>query len=109
MKTKKSANLRKPKRAERQPAVYLELGHRLGTASSEAEVARILPEATDELFGWDAFSFVTCAEDQASICTGLFIDTIKGQRMDVSSRHGKSGLGVYTQQVLKKGAQLILR
>ena len=108
MKTK-SPRLPRRSPAEKWAATFSNLGRRLSAARTQPEAARILMDTADELFGWDACTFTLCSPDQKASSTVLYIDTIKGKRVDVSAQCVDTRLSPYTRQAMEHGAQLILR
>src|SRR5437879_4595645 len=66
-------------------AALSDLGRRLSAARTQAEAAQILMQTVDKLFGWDACTFNIYSPEQESVSTVLYMDTINGERVDVSA------------------------
>jgi len=94
---------------EKRIAAFSDLGWRLTAALSQREAAQILMETADQLFGWDACTFDLYFPEQDSLSTVLYIDTIEGQRRDVSSQCLSTKPGLNMRKTLERGAQLVLR
>jgi len=65
--------------------------------------------AADELFGWDACTFDLYSPAERKLSTVLYMDTIKGKRVDVSPQCKGTDPSPQTRQVIERGAQLVLR
>jgi PAS domain S-box-containing protein len=97
------------KQAELRAAAFSELGYRLSAALTPKAAARVIVEAADLLLGWDACCVQMCAPDPQSIKTVLSIDTIDGQRNDVTAECKEPRPTHYAREVLERGACLVLR
>jgi PAS domain S-box-containing protein len=96
------------KRSELSALALSKLSQSLILAASPAEVARILAEVADNLFGWDACSFYLYSPERGEVRPVLYMDIINGQRKDVTpSRAFKPS--VIDRRVMEKGAELTLR
>ncbi len=104
-----SCDVTERKRAERRAAAFSHLGGRLSAARTEIEAAKILLDTADSLFGWDACTFEVCLEAEQKVATVLAIDTINGERRDVSSTPAGTRSEAETQLALEHGARRIIR
>jgi PAS domain S-box-containing protein len=95
------------KRAEKRAAVFSRLGRRLSVAQTPTEAARIIADAADTLFGWDACVVQLCSEDRQTCRVVLGIDTINGRRREFPAR--MPAPGPVARRVMEGGAYLELR
>jgi PAS domain S-box-containing protein len=95
------------KEAENQAAVFTNLGQRLSLARTQQEAARIIVDAADALFGWDACTFDMVSPTDGSLTMVLGLDLINGERKEVPLINTKPG--PISRKVLSEGAQLELR
>src|SRR5439155_8957737 len=105
----KQRTVRRKISKEKQVAAFSNLGWLLSAARTQREAAQILMDTADDLFGWDACTFDLYSPDQKTLSTVLYIDTIKGERVDVSPLCVGTTPSAHTLHVLESGAQLILR
>ncbi|HOX56846.1 MAG TPA: PAS domain-containing protein [Candidatus Paceibacterota bacterium] len=103
------AGRRQRKTAEQRAAVFSSLGHRLGAVRTPKEAGRIILEAADALWQWDAGVLDLCSADVASVTPVLCLDTIDGQRIEIAPEPGSSRLSAIARRALEHGPQLILR
>ncbi|HMJ91911.1 MAG TPA: PAS domain S-box protein, partial [Candidatus Acidoferrum sp.] len=82
---------------------------RLNTAETMDAAGSMIAVVTDELFGWDAFSFNLYLGKQNAIRHVLNIDTINGQRVEVEPAFQTPPPGSITHRVIEEGARLIFR
>jgi PAS domain S-box-containing protein len=94
---------------ERRNTAFARIGHRLSSAATPLEAARIITDAADQMFGWDACSFDLCSADHSIIESILSIDIIDGERRDVTSQVMKHPPSERARRVIHEGAQLLLR
>src|SRR5438105_730511 len=94
--------------SEKRVTAFSDLGWRLSGARNQRDAARILMDAADELFGWDACRLDLYSAAEGSMCTALYVDTIEGKRVDVSSRRNGTKPSARTLELIERGAQLIL-
>jgi PAS domain S-box-containing protein len=97
------------RRAERLAAAFSDLGRRLSAADTPKEAAQIIVETADRLFGWDACTFDLCEPDSNGLGTVLCLDTIDGERRDVTCECTSTEPSALARQIISQGAQLILR
>jgi PAS domain S-box-containing protein len=97
------------KRAEERVAVFSELGRSLNATSTREEAAKVIMDAADALFGWDACSVVLYETERDEAVDVLMMDTIGGKRVDVSLPNSDTKLTEFSRKVVTEGAQLVLR
>ena len=73
------------------------------------DAARVIGNIADELFGWDAFSLDLYDAENGTIRTVLNIDTIKGEKQDVSSTYPDENPSGVARRIMTSGAELILK
>jgi PAS domain S-box-containing protein len=69
------------RRGEHRNSIFLDLSHRLSTATTAAEAAHFISEASDALFEWDRFSLDLYSPDRAELVPLLHISTTEGRRV----------------------------
>jgi PAS domain S-box-containing protein len=94
---------------EKRAAAFSSLARRLTAARTPLDAAHIFMDTAYDLFGWDACTFDICPTDKNEVRTILYIDTIEGRRVDVSSRYLGTSPGPQMRAALENGARLILR
>lgn len=104
-----SEDISEQRRTDRQTAAFSDLARRLSAVSSAKEAVRMLMATADVLFGWDACIFELCSQDGQNVKTVLAVDTINGQRADVTADCRNESPGAHPMLALKEGARLILR
>lgn len=97
------------KEAEGRAAAFSELGRRLSASRTPKQAAAVVVETADALLGWDACTFDLCSKDQKSVKAVLYMDTVGGERRDVSAQCTSTQPTAHMQQLWKDGARLILR
>ena len=70
-------------RIEHYNEVLSTLGLKLSSAVSADEAARIILEAADKLFGWDACTLNLYSPDEDKIYPIVSIDTVRGRREEI--------------------------
>lgn len=83
-----------------------DLGYLLSSAATPVEVARVIADVADELFGWDAFNMALHSAEKKQTVPVLRIDLIDGQRRDVVAVPQFTDLTPRFQKVLEQGAYL---
>jgi PAS domain S-box-containing protein len=94
-------------RVEHRNSVFSKLGHRLSSASTNSEAARIICEAADALFRWDDFALDLYFADRDEVFSLLTITTVEGQRVEIPSSPQPKTANALVQRVIKKGAELL--
>ncbi len=96
------------KQAEKRNIVFSQLGQRLSLLTKPLDAARIIVEAADELLGWDACTVDLLSPIHNALSLVLSMDLINGERVEVATPKGDSGLSPMERLVLTEGPQLIL-
>ncbi len=94
-------------RTEHRNGVFSKLGHRLSSATTSSEAAKIICEAADELFKWDDFALDLYFADRDEVFSLLTITTVGGQRVEIPSSPQPKTANALIQRVIKKGAELV--
>ncbi len=97
------------KGAEQRAAVFSDLGHRLSAVRTPKEAARIILEAADTLWAWDACVLDLCSGDPAFVDPVICIDTFAGRRAEIPPDSGSARLSPIARRTLEQGGQLVLR
>jgi signal transduction histidine kinase len=97
------------KGAGKRDLAFANLGRRLGTVRTPKDAAQIIVDAADMLCGWDACVLDLCSPEGMGVMPVLCMDTINGRRTDISPGPDSARLSLFSRQVLKDGAQLVLR
>jgi PAS domain S-box-containing protein len=94
-------------RSKHRNAVFSQLGHRLSSATTNAEAAKIICEAADALFKWDDFALDLYFAESDTVFSLLNITTVEGQRVEVPASAQPKTANALVQRVIKKGAELV--
>jgi len=94
---------------EKHVVAFSKLGRCLSAARTPREAARIIMDAADTLFGWDACLLDLCSTVPAVVTPVLCIDTIRGRRTEVVPDAHSRKLSPLACRALEHGAQLVLR
>ena len=97
------------KRQEQHLAMLSGLGQKLNSAASPAEAGRIITDAAEQMFGWDAATLDLYSPDSNLITTVITVDTIQDRKVDCAPAYDREPPSPLAQRVLQEGAQLILR
>ncbi len=92
---------------EHRNAVFFKLGHRLSSATTNAEAATIICEAADALFHWDDFTLELYFAERDEVFSLLAITTVGGQRVEIPSSPQPKSANALVRRVIKKGAELL--
>jgi signal transduction histidine kinase len=92
---------------EKRANAFLNLGRQLSAARTPKEAAAIMLEAADALFQWDACLFDLVTADQKAVHSVICIDTINGERREISPEALSGKLSPLAVRTLE-GGQLIL-
>lgn len=104
-----SRDITEGRRAENYNAVLSKLGSQLSSASTAEEAGKVILEAADNLFRWDACTLNLYSPEEDKIFPVLTIDTIQGQKLDISSAAIGKTPTTRSRRVMNQGAELILR
>ncbi len=96
-------------RAEQRVVTLSQLGQRLNSAVTPQEAAKIIADAADILFGWDAYTLDLYSSEDDIITSILNIDTIKGERTEISPVLVGKRPSARMRRVIVQGSELILR
>ncbi len=97
------------KHAELSALALSKLGQNLISATTAREVATLIGEAADQLFGWDACAFYLYSEERDEIEPVRYMDTVDGRRIEVPPPDSLHQPGRINRRVIKQGAELTLR
>lgn len=104
-----SADITARKAAEARASAFSELGRRLSASRTPKEAASIIVDTANALIGWDACTFDLCSRDQKSVEAVLYMDTVAGERSDVTGQCQGTRPTSHMQFVWEHGPRLILR
>jgi len=94
-------------RVEQRNAVFSKLSHRLSSATTVAEAAAIISEATDALFHWSDFALDLYDAGSDEVNTLLNITTVEGRRVRVPPSPQPKANNALIRRVIEKGAELL--
>jgi PAS domain S-box-containing protein len=94
-------------RTEHRNGVFSKLGHRLSSATTSPEAAKIICDAADSLFKWDDFALDLYFAEQDEVFSLLTITTVGGQRVEIPSSPQPKTANALVRRVIKKGAELV--
>lgn len=95
------------RRGEHRNLVFLDLGHRLSTATTAAEAAYFISEAADALFEWDNFSLDLYSPERESTVSLLHINTVEGRRVKDTAPAYSRDFETLARRVANNGPELI--
>ena len=81
------------------------MSHRLSSATTAAEAARIICEAADALFKWDDFALDLYSAEHDEVFSLLNITTVEGRRVEIPSSPQPKTANALIRRVVKKGAE----
>ena len=93
---------------EHRNAVFSKLGHRLSSATTASEAARVICEAADALFKWDDFALDLYAAEHDEVFSLLNITTVENRRVEIPSSPQPKTANALIRRVLKNGAEKLL-
>ena len=88
---------------------FSHLGRRLSAVRTPKAAAQVIVDTADALFGWDACALALCSSDAAAMIPVLCMDVLNGQRAEITPDADSGKISAFARQVLKQGAQLVLR
>ena len=97
------------RREEKIRRVLAELGRKLSAVSNSREAAMVILEVADDLFGWDACYLVIYSPEENTLHSVITMDTIDGERREVSSSLPDPNASRLVMNTMNKGAFLIRR
>jgi len=95
--------------AERSALALSTLGQSLISATIPREVASLIAEVADGLFGWDASAFYLFSEERDEIQPVRYADTVGGRKAEVPPPKGLGRPNRISRRIIEHGAELILR
>jgi PAS domain S-box-containing protein len=95
------------RRGEHRNSVFLDLSHRLSTATTAAEAGHFISEAADALFEWDSFSLDLYSMERAEILSLLHITTADGRRVKNKPAAAPKDFEALARRVIESGPELI--
>jgi two-component system cell cycle sensor histidine kinase/response regulator CckA len=104
-----SRDITEGRRAENYNAVLSKLGLQLSSATTAEEAGKVIVEAADNLFVWDACTLHLYSTEEDKIFPVLSIDTIQGEKLDIPPADIDPHPSPRTRRILGQGAELILR
>ncbi|EEF62565.1 PAS domain S-box protein [Pedosphaera parvula] len=97
------------RRVEHYNEVLSRLGLKLSSATGSEGAAKIIVEVADDLFGWDACTLNLYSPDEDKIYPVLTIDTIRGEKLEISGTEIDKHPTTRTRRIINNGPELILR
>jgi PAS domain S-box-containing protein len=94
-------------RLEHRNTVLSKLSHRLSSATTAPEAARIICEAADGLFEWTDFALDLYDAGRDEVSSLLNITTAEGRRVEVPPSPQPKAANALVRRVLEKGAELL--
>jgi PAS domain S-box-containing protein len=95
------------RRVENHNQIFSKLSHRLSSATSAAEAAMIICEATDALFKWDDFALDLYLAESDEVFSLLNVTTVDGQRVEIPSALQPKAANALIRRVVSRGAELL--
>jgi len=94
-------------RSEHHNEVFSKLSHRLSSATTAAEAATIISEASDALFEWDDFALDLYSPEKDEVFSLLNITTVNNQRVEIPSSTQPKSANALVRRVINNGAELV--
>jgi PAS domain S-box-containing protein len=95
------------RRVENRNTIFSKLSHRLSSATTATEAAKIICEAADTLFRWDDFALDLYFAERDEVFSLLNITTVEGQRVEIPSSLQPKTVNALVRRVINKGAELL--
>ena len=95
------------RRMEHRNTVFSKLSHRLSSATTAAEAARIICEAADALFEWTDFALDLYDAGRDEVSSLLNITTVEGRRVEIPPSPQPKTANALIRRVIEKGAELL--
>ncbi len=95
------------RRNEHRNQVFSKLSHRLSSATTAAEAATIICEASDALFAWDDFALDLYSSEKDEVFSLLNITTVDEQRVKIPESSQSKSANTLIRRVVSKGAELV--
>lgn len=103
-----ASDITERKRAQMQVAAFSKLGQRLSSVTTPVEAGRMIGDAADELFDWDAFNLNLYSHETGQADYVLNVNNLDGQKVEVLPFAINGGVQALARRVLANGPQLIL-
>jgi PAS domain S-box-containing protein len=100
-------NVTERRRDEHRNQVFSRLSHRLSSATSAAEAATIICEASDALFNWSDFALDLYVAEKDEVLSLLNITTVDEQRVKIPASAQRKSENDLIRRVIAKGAELL--
>ncbi len=100
-----AADVTERRRIEHRNAIFSKLGHRLSSASTALEAARVICEAADALFKWDDFALDLYSAEHDEVFSLLNITTVENRRVEIPSSPQHKSANALIRRVVKNGAE----
>ncbi|HXR47118.1 MAG TPA: PAS domain S-box protein [Candidatus Limnocylindrales bacterium] len=94
-------------RNEHRNEVFSKLSHRLSSATTAAEAATIICEASDVLFAWDDFALDLYSAEKDEVFSLLNIATVDEHRVKIPESSQSKSANTLIRRVITKGAELV--
>lgn len=95
------------RRNEHRNEVFSKLSHRLSSATTAAEAATIICEASDALFAWDDFALDLYSAEKDEVFSLLNIATVDERRVKIPESSQSKSANTLIRRVITKGAELV--
>jgi PAS domain S-box-containing protein len=100
-----AADVTERRRIEHRNAVFSKLSHRLSSATTASEAARIICEAADALFKWNDFALDLYSTERDEVFSLLNITTVENRRVEIPSSPQPKSANALIRRVVKNGAE----
>jgi PAS domain S-box-containing protein len=94
-------------RVQRRNTIFSKLSHRLSSANTASEAAKIICEAADELFQWSDFALDLYDAGRDEVSSLLNITTVEGRRVEIPPSPQPKTANALIRRVIEKGAELL--
>ncbi|HUA68909.1 MAG TPA: PAS domain S-box protein, partial [Candidatus Saccharimonadales bacterium] len=95
------------RRNDRRGQIFSKLSHRLSSATTAAEAATIICEASDALFAWDDFALDLYSAEKDEVFSLLNIATVDEQRVKIPESAQPKSESSLIRRVISNGAELV--
>ena len=97
------------KRAEARSEAFANLARKLSGARKQLDAGKIIAKTAGDLFGWDSCDLTLYDGDRDLVHSILNVDTINGERVDVTASISNREPTVRSRRVIDHGSELTLR
>ena len=102
-----AADVTERRLVEHRNAVFSKLSHRLSSATTADEAARIICEAADALFKWDDFALDLYSTEHDEVFSLLNITTVEDRRVEVPASPQPKTANTLIRRVVQNGAEML--